>query len=95
MKIDTNEIARRGGMVDSDSDFVVVACTKCGAQFLYDEETLAMHVEPQDLSRVIRNLGDRSFPPCPQCGDADWDFANCDSEAAVKAGRWGWILRAR
>ena len=93
MNIDTHEIARRGGMVESDNDFVVVACTKCGAQFLYDEETLVMHFDPQDLRRAFLNVDGQSWPSCPQCGDADWDFANVNSEGAVRNGRWGWILR--
>ena len=79
-------------MVHADADFVVVVCTKCGAQFLYDEETLVLYPDPADLSRHAANIEASAPFPCPQCGDADWDFTTCQSEAEVRGGRWGWIL---
>jgi len=94
MDINTTAIAERGGLVYSDADFVVVACTKCGAQFLYDEEALVLYVDPLDLSRQTLNIKGPSPFRCPQCGDIDWDFTNCQSDAEVRAGRWAWILRS-
>jgi hypothetical protein len=96
MDINIDLIAQRGGLVDSDDDFVVVACTKCGAQFLYNEETLVVYSEPQDLSRRFLNVMPPvtpACPRCPDCDDADWDFIYCQSEAEVRRGRWGWILK--
>jgi hypothetical protein len=37
------ELAGRGAVVCGDDDFVVVACTACGAQYLYNEETLDLY----------------------------------------------------
>ena len=93
MDINTTAIAQRGGTVYSDADFVVVQCTKCGAQFLYDEESLILYSDPQDLSRQVLNIQSAGPLPCPQCDEADWDFTNCESDAEVRGGRWGWILR--
>jgi hypothetical protein len=93
MDINTTAIAERGGLVYSDADFVVVACTKCGTQFLYDEEALILYSDPQDLSRQRLNIRAASPFHCPHCGDADWDYTNCDSEADVRDGPWGWVLR--
>jgi DNA-directed RNA polymerase subunit RPC12/RpoP len=92
MDINDTEIARRGGQVYGDEDFVVVQCTRCSAQFLYDEEILLLYPDPQDLSRQVLNIHSDTPLPCPQCGDEDWDFTNCESEAEVRGGRWGWIL---
>jgi hypothetical protein len=93
MDINPTAIAQRGGTVYSDADFVVVQCTKCGAQFLYDEESLILYPNPQDLSRQVLNIQSAAPLPCPQCGDVDWDFTSCESDAEVRDGRWGWILR--
>ena len=91
MNINTHAIAQKGGLVDSDDDFVVVACTKCGTQFLYNEETLLGYYDPEDLKRTFLDTT-IDCPPCPSCGDEDWDFTICDSESAVRDGRWAWIL---
>ena len=77
----------------SDADFVVVQCTKCSGQFLYDEECLILYSDPLDLRQQFLNIQSDSPLPCPQCGKADWDFTNCESDAEVRGGRWGWILR--
>jgi hypothetical protein len=65
MDINTTAIARRGGTVCSDADFVVVQCTKCSAQFLYDEESLILYFDPQNLSRQTLNIQSVSLLPCP------------------------------
>lgn len=93
MDINTAKIAGRGGVVASDADFVVVRCKKCGAQFLYDEESLAFYFDPEDLSRRALNVGGDSLGRCPECDDRDWDFSKIDSDLEVRCGRWGWVFR--
>ena len=93
MHININAIAQRSGKEHSDADFMVVQCTQCGTQFLYDEERLILYSDPEDLSRQILNIEPASPLPCPQCRAIAWDFKQCESEVAVRDGRWGWILK--
>lgn len=89
--LDYNRISRQGASLCSDADLVIVACTKCGSQFLYDEETLTIWPNPDRLDLTILNI--EPGGPCPHCKATDWDFTYCDSESAVAAGPWGWALR--
>lgn len=93
MDINIAEIARRGGVVESDADFVVVRCIQCEAQFLYEEESLVVYFDPDDLSRRVLNIGGDSLSACPECDDRNWDFFNIESDLEVRCGRWGWVLR--
>ena len=61
-----SEIARRGGEVLSDSGFVVVACTQCARQYLYDTEVLQLYPDPDDLSTRFLNSGS-DVPACSGC----------------------------
>ncbi len=93
MHINIAEIAGRGGIVDSDADFVIVQCTKCRAQFLYDEESLILYFDPEDLSRRVLNIESDSLGACPQCANTEWDFSSCDHETETESGRWGWAVK--
>ena len=87
------EIERRGGLVVSNSAFVVVACTSCARQYLYDEELLQLYVKPADLA--VRHLNACGEPlDCLGCGAAEWDFIELDSESIeVAGGPWAWTTK--
>lgn len=89
MELNTDEIARRGGQVYADANFSVVQCDKCGAQFLYDKDTMILYCDPQNLNSQI--VVSSPCPPCPDCGDPDWEFSDCD-ETSVEIGNWSWAL---
>jgi hypothetical protein len=91
LELDYNTIRRRGACICSDADLVIVACTKCGGQFLYDEETLTLWPDPDKLDQTMLNI--EPGRPCPRCNATDWDFVYCQSEAAVAVGPWQWTLR--
>ena len=85
------EIARRGGLVDADDDFVVVACTECGTQYLYNEETLVLYLDPGDLANRVLNAQGIEAATCRGCGSVEWDFAELsESSPEVVSGPWAW-----
>ena len=87
------EIERRGGVVGSNSAFVVVACTSCARQYLYDEEFLQLYVKPADLAVRYLNTSDEPLD-CLGCGTAEWDFTELDAESAeVAGGPWAWTTK--
>jgi hypothetical protein len=89
MDIDIDEIARRGGQVYADANLAVVQCDKCAAQFLHDKDALILYPDPQNLGSQF--VVSSPCPPCPQCGDPDWEFYECD-ETTVQIGDWAWVL---
>ena len=89
MDFNTDEIAKRGAEVFGDANFTIIQCNKCGAQFLYEKDTMTLYPDPQNLSNNL-TLGSPP-PPCPQCYDADWEFSECD-ESAIEFGDWGWAV---
>ncbi len=89
--LDYNVISRRGASICSDADLVIVACTKCGSHFLYDEETLTLWPDPDHLDQTMLNI--EPSRPCPGCNAKDWDFTYCQSETDIARGPWRWALR--
>lgn len=75
----------------SNSAFVIVACTLCGRQHLYDEELERIYADPDDLTTGYFNI-DGDSRPCPGCGRADWDFDTLDLDSPqVVDGPWNWV----
>ena len=83
-------IAKRGGVVGGDDDFVVVACGTCGRQYLYNEETLDFYVDPDDLSRRVVSTDDLHLA-CLGCGTKDFEERLLDPESPeLQRGPWAW-----
>lgn len=67
------EVARRGGALGPASRLLVVRCTRCHHQVLYDETHDVLFLDAGDLGAVWEGTDD-DVPPCPGCADPDWEF---------------------
>lgn len=86
------EVARRGGRIGPDSRLLVVRCTACHHQSLYDETHDTLFLDASDLHRVCDAEGDADVAPCPGCGDPAWEFEDVVLGENDDAGPWAFCF---
>ncbi len=86
------EIKKRGGVHCGNDDFEIVKCTICKCQYLYNNETLEIYTNPDDLSERFINTEGIKIPPCRNCSNESWDFEEIQSSQIhhVEKGPWSW-----
>lgn len=86
------EIEKRGARICGNDDLIFVACTKCGQQYLYNQETLVLYTDPQDLSISELNIASADSSLCIGCADPNWDFEEIPElkKHEVESGLWRW-----
>lgn len=91
--LDNAVIGERGGDLCGEDAFVVVACSACGRQYLYNEEILDMYPDPADLRKRYKH--GESFP-CVGCDRTSWEEVALDTDSeAVTNGPWVWARGAK
>ena len=94
IEIDNLAVQRRGGITCGNDDFSVVRCTKCGSQYLYNDEILQLYLDPNDATVSVLYAKGEHIPPCRGCGDGNWtiDEIPDDESAMVMDGPWAWAI---
>lgn len=68
-----------------------VECKFCSRQYLYNNETLILYKNAQDLSKTEFNV-DEQPSSCLGCENPDWDFRELEGHEIDKVnnGEWHW-----
>jgi hypothetical protein len=88
-RLSSAAIFARLGIPPRDANFELVNCELCGRQYLADHETLQVYTDPADLSRSVFNAVGEPWPPCLQCGAANWGVLVAEKVAP----EWQWACR--
>ena len=88
------EISKNGASLCESDDFVFVQCTNCEQQYLYNQETLMLYLNPNDLTVSELNIETVSESSCTGCKSNRWDFEDIpDSDFnKVQSGPWVWAI---
>lgn len=95
--IDKYRFESSGALGCSNSDYHLKRTTCCQGFCVEDDELSDLYVDPNDLTRRISLLRDRTERgpfPCPLCGADAWELIEVDDLADVPES-WRWACSSR
>ena len=84
--VDSDRVFARLGKPPCNCEFEVMACDRCGKQYLIDHESLRVYADAADLCRWFL-CAEGYAPACPGCERREWELVSIREFAP----EWQWV----